>query len=168
MTCISRDALLSPLVSQCAHQGNVNDNETMVSTTKCSRLHGLPYEVHTLLLIPGASILINISGIHRNPQHYSQPDHFVPERFSPEESLKRPRNCFVPFGNGPRKCIGQKFALIHLKLAFSVLLRRFELLPSERYERIEDCVTAFRFVIEFKRGCFVKFEPRGTLEERRE
>ncbi|KAI5702206.1 hypothetical protein M8J76_015493 [Diaphorina citri] len=108
----------------------------------------------------GASILINVAGIHRQPQYYSQPDKFIPERFSPEEYINRPRNIFVPFGIGPRKCIGQKFALLHMKTAFSVLIRRFEFLPSEKYERIEDCLTAFRFVIEFKHGCFVKFRPR--------
>lgn len=108
----------------------------------------------------GTSILINIFGIHRDPLHYPSPHVFMPDRFAPAETPQRPRQSYIPFGSGPRKCIGQKVALLHLKLALSVLVRRFQFLPSDRYTCMEDCVTAFRFVIEFKDGCYVKVRPR--------
>ncbi|HYO53614.1 cytochrome P450 [Archangium sp.] len=56
---------------------------------------------------------------HRNPEYFPDPERFDPERFTPENEKKLPRNAYMPFGTGPRVCIGQFFALLeaHLTVA---------------------------------------------------
>ena len=50
--------------------------------------------------------------LHRLPAYWKDPEAFEPERFSPERSADRPKFVYLPFGAGPRQCIGNQFALI--------------------------------------------------------
>lgn len=56
---------------------------------------------------PGVLINIPVQAIHLDPQNFDNPDEFRPERFIPEEESKRHKYAFLPFGGGPRKCIGK-------------------------------------------------------------
>lgn len=60
----------------------------------------------SLLIEKGQKILIPIYSIHHDPKYYPNPDTFDPERFTAEEKSKRPNGTFLPFGDGPRHCIG--------------------------------------------------------------
>lgn len=66
------------------------------------------YEVpeDTLVIEKGQKILIPLYSIHHDPKYYPNPYKFDPERFSPEEKAKRPNGTYMPFGDGPRLCIG--------------------------------------------------------------
>lgn len=57
--------------------------------------------------------------LHRNPEYFPEPERFNPERFSPENEKKLPRCAYMPFGIGPRVCVGQHFAMMetHMMLA---------------------------------------------------
>ena len=70
--------------------------------------------------------------LHRHPRYWPEPDRFDPERFSPERSAERPKFVHLPFGAGPRRCIGDQFALIetHLTLATFAQSYRLELVPG--------------------------------------
>lgn len=52
-------------------------------------------------------MFINVWGLHRDPKYYPDPDKFDPDRFEPENVAKRPDFTFLPFGEGPRMCIGK-------------------------------------------------------------
>lgn len=54
----------------------------------------------------GQKIVIPMSSIHHDPKYYPDPNVFDPERFTKEEKSKRPNCTFIPFGEGPRHCIG--------------------------------------------------------------
>lgn len=76
----------------------------------------------------GTSVLINIIGMHHNENYFPQPDQFRPERFmagNPENDA-RPEHAFLPFGLGPRACIGARFAVLSALLCLVALLRRVE------------------------------------------
>ena len=60
-----------------------------------------------LVVEKGLQIMLPILAIHRDPKYYPNPDKFDPERFSEEEKNKRPQCSFIPFGEGPRICIGE-------------------------------------------------------------
>jgi cytochrome P450 len=65
--------------------------------------------------------------LHRDPRFFEDPEGFDPERFSPARSGARPRFAYLPFGAGPRTCIGAQFALWEAQLVLAVLLSRFRL-----------------------------------------
>ncbi|XP_052777151.1 cytochrome P450 3A29-like isoform X2 [Mya arenaria] len=69
-------------------------------------------------------IQYSIYMIHHDPQLYPEPDKFIPERFLPEEKAKRDPFTFIPFGHGPRNCIGMRLALLELKIALVATLRK--------------------------------------------
>jgi cytochrome P450 len=65
--------------------------------------------------------------LHRLPAYWEDPDRFDPDRFSPARSADRPKFVYLPFGAGPRQCIGNHFALIEAHLVLATLARRFRL-----------------------------------------
>jgi cytochrome P450 len=74
-----------------------------------------------------AVIAICIYVLHRHPGFWEAPDTFNPERFSLENSKKHNKYAYIPFGAGPRQCIGNNFGLMEAALVMACILQRFEL-----------------------------------------
>lgn len=55
----------------------------------------------------GQLVAISVHGIHHDEKYYPNPDEFDPERFTPENIAARPSFTYIPFGDGPRMCIGE-------------------------------------------------------------
>ncbi len=79
-----------------------------------------------------AIVAVNVRGIHRRADYYPDPDAFRPERFLGEAKKQRPRHHYLPFGGGPRVCIGSHFALLEAQLALATMVRRaaIHVIPS--------------------------------------
>ena len=73
----------------------------------------------------GDTIYIPIRMIHHDPQFFENPFEFDPYRFSDENKHKINPAVFIPFGGGPRLCIGMKMLVIKVKLAFFNILRKY-------------------------------------------
>lgn len=73
----------------------------------------------------GVTIFISPWVIHRDPRYYDDPQAFRPGRWLGEQHRHLPRFAYMPFGGGPRICIGQRFAVIEAVLALATILRRF-------------------------------------------
>ncbi|MBA4173623.1 MAG: cytochrome P450 [Hyphomicrobium sp.] len=71
----------------------------------------------------GTQIVIPIFAIHRHRTLWTDPDRFDPDRFLPERAGSIPRGQYMPFGTGPRTCIGQTFALLEAKIMLATLVR---------------------------------------------
>jgi cytochrome P450 len=102
-----------------------------------------------LILKPGVTPWIFIYGVHHDPRWYPSPEEFIPDRFSLENSKERHPFAYIPFAGGPRNCIGlfnfvltktmhdtlltgltnlgQKFAMIEMKLVLADILRNFNI-----------------------------------------
>jgi cytochrome P450 len=78
---------------------------------------------------PKTIFTINIRGVHRRPEYYPEPEAFRPERMSAAEKKARPRNRYLPFGAGPRVCIGAHFALMEAHLILATLAQHAALAP---------------------------------------
>jgi cytochrome P450 len=70
--------------------------------------------------------------LHRHPDFWDNPERFDPERFSPEQVAARPRFAYLPFGAGPRLCIGNNFAMLEGQLILATVAQRyrFALVPG--------------------------------------
>ena len=89
----------------------------------------------------GAIVVINIRGIHRRPDYFPAPDTFSPERMLTETKKPRPRHHYLPFGAGPRVCIGSHFALLEAQLALATMVQRARLRPIPHRLEAEPLVT---------------------------
>ena len=85
-------------------------------------------------------MLIEIStvAVHYDPEYYPEPHRFNPDRFMPENKEKLVPYTYLPFGDGPRNCIGMRFALQELRVGLSTLVQQFKFERSaETPEQLE-------------------------------
>jgi cytochrome P450 len=84
-------------------------------------------EIGGYYVAPNTVIAICIYTLHRHPGFWKNPEAFDPERFLPENSAGRHRFAYVPFGAGPRQCIGNTFGLMEASLIIAGITRRYDL-----------------------------------------
>ncbi|KAJ6659734.1 hypothetical protein lerEdw1_018449 [Lerista edwardsae] len=82
-------------------------------------------EVNGVTIRKGTVVVIPPFVLHRDPEYWPEPDEFRPERFSKENRESMDPYTFLPFGAGPRNCIGMRFAMVSMKVATASLLRQF-------------------------------------------
>ncbi|XP_063357960.1 cytochrome P450 6j1-like [Cydia amplana] len=107
----------------------------------------------------GTPIVIPAGAIHKDPKYYPDPDKFDPERFTEEEVAKRPRFAFMPFGDGPKKCIGARLVTLHIKAAIIKILDNFRLTPSPKTKYPFEIDQHYILTFKPKGGTWVNFEP---------
>lgn len=86
-----------------------------------------PFELGGVRLEPGMALYVPIQAVHRHQRLWERPDEFDPARFSPEQTKARHRYAYLPFGAGPRICIGSAFATMEAVAILAVLLRAVRL-----------------------------------------
>ncbi|GAB1602224.1 cytochrome P450 3A8-like [Argonauta hians] len=106
----------------------------------------------------GVSVRITIDALHSNPKYWPEPEKFIPERFTEEEKANRIPFTYLPFGGGPKICLGMRLAKLELKIAAVQMIRNFKILPTEKTE--DPIVFLDYFLLSAKNGVWVKFERR--------
>jgi len=81
----------------------------------------------------GTPVYIPVYSVHRHRTLWEDPDRFDPDRFAPDRVKGRHRYSFLPFGAGPRICIGASFATLEAVAILATLLPAFRLTPAEGY-----------------------------------
>ncbi len=95
------------------------------------------FKNRTLFIIP-------VHAIHRIESIWPDPERFDPSRFTPELEAKRPRTAYMPFGAGPRVCIGMTFADLEAQLLLAQIAQRFDFEPVDTKHIGPDFRTALR------------------------
>ena len=75
----------------------------------------------------GSTVMLCSYAVHRRPEYWPNPEGFDPGRFAPEVMERRPRHAYFPFGGGPRKCLGERFATMEALIILAGVLQRFRL-----------------------------------------
>ncbi|XP_034942074.1 cytochrome P450 6k1-like [Chelonus insularis] len=83
-----------------------------------------------IVIEKGTAIYISLYGLQEDPKHFQDPEVFNPERFSDESSIP---DAYIPFGAGPRMCVGMKVGQLHAKVVIATILSQYEI-----YQKLED------------------------------
>ncbi|KAJ8888147.1 hypothetical protein PR048_007634 [Dryococelus australis] len=96
----------------------------------CTKPYTIPNtNVH---LEKGTVVIIPVRSIHHDPKYFPCPQRFDPERFSQENINKIPQFAYLPFGEGPRLCIGLRFGRMQVKVGLIALLKHYEFSVCEK------------------------------------
>jgi len=109
----------------------------------------------------GSTVVVFIYGVHHSPQYWENPESFDHERFTKvKEKLHRPF-AHLPFGAGPRGCIGGNYAMLQILMILSVLLRKYDLrlVPGQTIEARPMVILRPEYGI---RMTFAEASPRGV------
>nr|QFR37026.1 cytochrome P450 6NQ1 [Forficula auricularia] len=83
-----------------------------------------------IVLEKGTPLYVSLEGLHYDPEYFPNPDVFDPERFSEKMKNSRPAFAYLPFGEGPRNCIGSRFGLMVTKCILANIVSSVELSPN--------------------------------------
>ncbi|PRW63505.1 cytochrome P450 [Actinopolyspora mortivallis] len=86
------------------------------------------------LVPPGTLIMISPYLLHRNPRYWSHPDDFYPERFSSQDARDTDSGAYMPFGFGPRACLGKNMAFQQLKIITSLVVQKYDIKEESEEE----------------------------------
>jgi cytochrome P450 len=92
----------------------------------------------------GDTVFVNIYAMHRRADCFEAPEAFRPERFLPEREKLLPRGAYLPFGGGPRICIGNHFALMEGQLLLAALAQRLRFEPLDGREVVPEPLVTLR------------------------
>ncbi|XP_011705712.1 PREDICTED: cytochrome P450 9e2-like [Wasmannia auropunctata] len=130
----------------------------------CAKRYELPPSQpggKSVIVEPDDALLFPAYAMQRDPKYFPNPDKFDPERFS-EENKDNILSCsYLPFGHGPRKCIGNRFALMETKILIAHLLQKFNLKTTDK--TVEPVVfTKNEFSLKPVGGFWIRLEKRET------
>jgi cytochrome P450 len=84
-------------------------------------------QVGEYILNKGATVWISPYLLHRDPRFFENPERFWPERFTKERARRIPKYAYIPFGTGPRICIGQALSLMQIRLILATVAQKYRL-----------------------------------------
>ncbi|XP_029651416.2 cytochrome P450 3A14-like [Octopus sinensis] len=107
-----------------------------------------------------AKIGINIPvyALHHNPKYWPDPEKFDPDRFSEEAQKTHTKFAYLPFGAGPRICIGMRLGLMEIKFAMAEILTKYKFVPTEKTEN--PIILNNQSLLSAKNGIWLKLERR--------
>ncbi|XP_014285594.1 probable cytochrome P450 6a23 [Halyomorpha halys] len=121
-----------------------------------------PYKINDKFTIPkGMDISLPAYSFHTDPEYYPEPEKFLPERFS---DAGKAQALFMPFGKGPRTCIGIRFAYISMKTLIAKVVSEYFILPGTKTRNpLQLDTRTFFITVHPIDGLHVKLKKRSNL-----
>ncbi|KAK6989357.1 dnaJ subfamily B member 13 [Biomphalaria glabrata] len=88
--------------------------------------------IHGIQIPKDMVVGVPVYAIHHDPEIYPEPEKFDPERFNSENKASRHPMAHLPFGHGPRSCIGMRLALLELKMVLVTILQQLTPVPCSK------------------------------------
>jgi cytochrome P450 len=82
----------------------------------------------------GADIYLSPYILHRTKEYWPDPDRFDPDRFGPDSEYKKGDRPYFPFSLGPRRCLGEYFSFLEMKVHLGLLIQKFHMAPASEDE----------------------------------
>jgi len=118
---------------------------------ECTQTYQVPES--DLVIEKGVKVVVPVYSLHHDPKYFPDPDRFDPERFSPENKHKILQGTYLPFGDGPRICIGYRFAMMEMKYGFCKILPKYEFTVGEQT----------KYPVEFRKSGAPLLAPEGGI-----
>ena len=112
-------------------------NETLrlqPSLARIERKAVMDCKLENIFIPKDTYITIPLKAVHRDPDNFENPDEFIPERFLPENKHNIKAGTFLGFADGPRNCIGMRFALIEIKYCLAKLFKKYKFVKCDETE----------------------------------
>lgn len=109
---------------------------------------------------PGVSVWFAFDAIHKDSKYFSNPEKFDPDRFTEANKHSIDPATFLPFGSGPRFCVGNRFALMETKLSIFELMANFEISPCAKTVNPLE-INKSSFIPAIKGGVWLEVKPRS-------
>lgn len=115
------------------------------------------YQLGNVFLKKNQLVEIPCIAVHRSEEYYPEPEKFDPERFMPENKHLLVPYTYLPFGQGPRNCVGMRFAYQEIKIFLAKLIRQFkfsrtELTPAKlQFEKFRPSMTPAAYQTKIER-----------------
>nr|AXB26392.1 CYP332A21 [Hebomoia glaucippe] len=120
----------------------------------CNKRYKLNDDV---IIEKGTPVFVNVLAIHYDEKNFPEPNKWLPERFAAISDSDNVQFTFLPFGEGPRFCIGKRYGMMQMRTALAQLVHKFKLVPSVPREVETD---PYSVILAPADGGSVKFVPR--------
>lgn len=104
-------------------------------TRRCNK----SIQINNVSIEESMDVMVPIYSIHHDPEYYMNPEEFNPDRFQNGVNCFKDIGVFMPFGDGPRACIGSRFAAVHIKAGVVEIVRNFEISLNGDFSTVTDC-----------------------------
>lgn len=125
----------------------------------CVKDYELEYGGKKIVIEKGKNFFVPIWAIQNDPDYFPNPNKFDPDRFSDENKDNIQEYTYIPFGVGPRNCIGSRFALMEIKTIFYYLLRQFKINVTSKTQ-IPLQLKKIPVGLKTEKGVWVELQPR--------
>ncbi|XP_047998833.1 cytochrome P450 6B7-like [Leguminivora glycinivorella] len=125
---------------------------------KCVKPYTIPGT--DITIDPGVNVIVPVKSLHLDPQFFPDPEEFRPERFHPDNVASIDKYIYLPFGTGPRACIGERLGYMQSLAGLAAVLSRFSVAPSKSTIRKPAVDPTIMSVQSVKGGLPLSLTPR--------
>ena len=109
------------------------------------------------VLEEGTRVLLPVYAIQHDEEYYENPEEFDPERFTAEKQQERENVTFLPFGDGPRNCVGLRFGMMQARIGLLTLLKNYEFSFCEK-STVPLEINKTSFILTAEGGVYLNFK----------